>query len=143
MANNKVRLPYQIIFLPNLILYSSLYLFLLYHLSFFKKRYKPKVDSGCFKSKLKKEKRRTDEDKTGKQTRDRRRSDGKKNMDDISSIFDSKGVGCAKYEGISVNPCNPLVVFGVESHKWCAMLACIFFLLYHLSFFKKKDTSQW
>ena len=41
------------------------------------------------------------------QTRDRRRSDGEKNMDDISSIFDSKGVGCAKYEGISVNPCNP------------------------------------
>ena len=76
------------------------------------------------------------------QTRDRRRSDGEKNMDDISSIFDSKGVGCAKYEGISVNPCNPLVVFGVESHKWCAMLACIFFLLYPLSFFKK-DTSQW
>lgn len=28
-------------------------------------------------------KQRTDEDKTGKQTRDRRRSDGKKNMDDI------------------------------------------------------------
>ena len=87
-------------------------------------------------------KQRTDEEKTGKQTRDRRRSDGKKNMDDISSIFDSKGVGSAKYEGISVNPCNPLVVFGVESHKWCAMLACIFFLLYLLSFFKK-DTSQW
>ena len=41
------------------------------------------------------------------QTRDRRRSDGEKNMDDISSIFDSKGVGCAKYEGLSVNPCNP------------------------------------
>ena len=52
-------------------------------------------------------KKRTDEDKTGKQTRDRRRSDGEKNMDDISSIFDSKGVGSAKYEGISVNPCNP------------------------------------
>ena len=28
-------------------------------------------------------KQRTDEDKTGKQTRDRRRSDGEKNMDDI------------------------------------------------------------
>ena len=50
------------------------------------------VDSGCFKTKLKKEKRRLD---------------AEKNMDDISSIFDSKGVGCAKYEGISVNPCNP------------------------------------
>ncbi len=24
----------------------------------------------------------------------------------MSSIFDSKGVGCAKYEGISVNPCK-------------------------------------
>ena len=24
----------------------------------------------------------------------------------MSSIFDSKGVGCAKYEGISVNLCN-------------------------------------
>ena len=65
------------------------------------------VDCGCFKTKLKKEKRRTDEDKTGKQTRDRRRSDGKKIWTTISSIFDSKGVGCAKYEGISVNPCNP------------------------------------
>ena len=28
-------------------------------------------------------------------------------MDDISSIFNSKGVGSAKYEGIIVNPCNP------------------------------------
>ena len=83
-------------------------------------------------------KKRTDEDKTGKQTRDRRRSDGEKNMDDISSIFDSKGVGCAKYEGISVNPCNPLVVFGVESHKWCAMLACIFFFVVSFVIFKKK-----
>ena len=33
-----VRLPYQIIFLPNLILCSSLYLFLLYPLSFFYKK---------------------------------------------------------------------------------------------------------
>ena len=32
---------------------------------------------------------------------------GKKIWTTISSIFDSKGVGCAKYEGISVNPCNP------------------------------------
>ena len=100
MANNKVRLPYQIIFLPNLILCSSLYLFLLYHLSFFKKRYKSKVDSGCFKTKLKGEKRRSD----GGKTKIRRR---KKYGRHTSSIFDSKGIGCAKYEGISVNPCNP------------------------------------
>ena len=41
-----VRLPYQIIFLPNLILCSSLYLFLLYLLSFFsQKRYKLEIDS--------------------------------------------------------------------------------------------------
>ena len=105
MANNKVRLPYQIIFLPNLILCSSLYLFLLYHLSFFKKKIQA---NGRLRGKKtsKGVKKRTDEDKTGKQTRDRRRSDGK-NMDDISTIFDSKGVGSAKYEGISVNPCNP------------------------------------
>ena len=37
------------------------------------------VDCGCFKTKLKKEKQRSDGGKTGK----RRRSDGEKNMDDI------------------------------------------------------------
>ena len=61
------------------------------------------VDSGCFKTKLKKEKRRSDGDQTGKQTKIRRK---KKYGRHTSSIFDSKGVGCAKYEGISVNPCN-------------------------------------
>ena len=64
MANNKVRLPYQIIFLPNLILCSSLYLFLLYHLSFLKKRYKPMVDYGVKKT-----------SKGGKK-KNRRRKDG-------------------------------------------------------------------
>ena len=48
------------------------------------------VDSGCFKTKLKKEKRRSDEGKT----ENRRR---KKYGRHTSSIFDSKGVGCAKY----------------------------------------------
>ena len=57
------------------------------------------VDSGCFKTKLKRERQRTDEGKT----KIRR---GKKYGRHTSSIFDSKGVGCAKYEGISVNPCN-------------------------------------
>ena len=52
------------------------------------------VDSGCFKTKLKKEKRRSDGDQTGKQTKIRRR---KKYGRHTSSIFDSKGVGCAKY----------------------------------------------
>ena len=85
------------------------------------------VDCGCKKIQVKGDRRRSDKDQTEK-----------KYGRHISSIFDSKGVGCAKYEGISVNPCNPLVVFGVESHKWCAMLACIFFLLYPLSFFQKK-----
>ena len=51
------------------------------------------VDSGCFKTKLKKEKRRSDGDQTGKQTKIRRRKYGRH----TSSIFDSKGVGCAKY----------------------------------------------
>ena len=41
-----VRLPYQIIFLPNLISCSSLYLFHCIFLSFFhKKRYKLEIDS--------------------------------------------------------------------------------------------------
>ena len=52
------------------------------------------VDSGCFKTKLKKEKRRSDGDQTGKQTKIRRK---KKYGRHTSSIFDSKGVGCAKY----------------------------------------------
>ena len=59
------------------------------------------VDSGCFKTKLKIEKRRTDEetdeDKTGKQTRNQTKSRrGKKYGRHTSSIFVSKGVGCAK-----------------------------------------------
>ena len=60
------------------------------------------VDCGGFKTKLKKKRRRSDEGKT----RDRRRLDGEKKIWTtlISSIFDSKGVGCAKYEGIGVNP---------------------------------------
>ena len=58
------------------------------------------VDSGCFKTKLKGEKRRSD----GGKTKIRRR---KKYGRHTSSIFDSKGIGSAKYEGISVNPCNP------------------------------------
>lgn len=41
------------------------------------------VDCGCFKTKLKIEKRRID--------------GGKKYGRHTSSIFDSKGVGCAKY----------------------------------------------
>ena len=81
MANNKVRLPYQIIFLPNLILCSSLYLFFVVSFVILKKRYKPMVDYGVKKT-SKGVKKRTDEDQTGKQTRDRRRSDGEKNMDD-------------------------------------------------------------
>ena len=46
------------------------------------------VDSGCFKTKLKREKRRIDEG----QTEIRRE---KKYGRHTSSIFDSKGVGCA------------------------------------------------
>lgn len=41
------------------------------------------VDSGCFKTKLKKEKRRSDEGTYEDQTREKRRTDGEKNMDDI------------------------------------------------------------
>ena len=40
------------------------------------------VDSGCFKTKLKKEKRRSDEGTYEDQTREKRRTDGE-NMDDI------------------------------------------------------------
>lgn len=56
------------------------------------------VDSGCFKTKLKKEKRRSDEGTYEDQTREKRRTDGEKKYGrHTSSIFDSKGVGCAKY----------------------------------------------
>ena len=41
------------------------------------------VDSGCFKTKLKKEKRRSDEGTYEDQTREKRRTDGEKKMDDI------------------------------------------------------------
>ena len=89
-----VRLPYQIIFLPNLILCSSLYLFFSLVLSFFhKKRYKPMVDSGCKKIQVKGDRRRSD----GGKTKIRRGKDedqtGKKYGRHTSSIFDSKGVG--------------------------------------------------
>ena len=63
------------------------------------------VDSGCFKTKLKGEKQRSDEGTYEDQTREKRRTDGEKKYGrHTSSIFDSKGVGCAKYRESVYNP---------------------------------------
>ena len=70
MANNKVRLPYQIIFLPNLILCSSLYLFHCIFLSFFhKKRYKLEIDSVEENNKEKGEREREKRKRQGEKQR--------------------------------------------------------------------------